>query len=109
MQGTLHEDENRLFKRLLDLFAPTDIVVADRGFSGFAQFATLIQREVELLSRLHQRRRIDWREGTRLGPRDRIVSWRRPKNFRLMTRPRDRMVVEKGRKQSWNPSITRLI
>ena len=78
VQGTLHEHENRMLKGLLDLFAPSDIVVADRGFSGFAQFATFIQREVELLTRLHQRRRMDWRQGTRLGPRDRIISWQRP-------------------------------
>lgn len=77
-QGTLHEHENRLFKQLYQFFLPGDIVVADRGFSGFGQFAELITREVEMLARIHQRRKVDWRKGKVLGRRDRLVQWRRP-------------------------------
>lgn len=78
IQGTLHEHENRLFKRLFEFFAPGDIVVADRGFCGYGQFAALINREVEMLARQHQGRTVDWRKGARLGPKDRLVKWARP-------------------------------
>lgn len=78
VQGTLHEHENRLFKSLFEMFKPTDVVVADRGFCGFGQLAALIEREVEMLCRLHQRRRVDWRKGKRLGHKDRLITWRRP-------------------------------
>lgn len=77
-QGTLHGHENRLFKQLYEFFHPGDIVVADRGFSGYGQFAELITREVEMLARIHQRRKVDWRKGKALGTRDRLVEWTRP-------------------------------
>ena len=78
IQGTLHEHENRLFKSLLTFFAPKDIVVADRGFCGYGQIAALINRNVDMLTKQHQRRPVDWRKGKRLGPRDRLVRWVRP-------------------------------
>jgi hypothetical protein len=64
----MREHENRLFQRLYDFFAPGDIVVADRGFCGHGQFATLITRQVEMLERVHQRRKVDWRKGKSPGP-----------------------------------------
>ena len=78
VQGTLLEHENRLFKRLLEFFGPKDIVVADRGFCGFGQIAAVLDRGADMLVRLHQRRRVDWRKGRTLGPKDRLVSWQRP-------------------------------
>lgn len=78
IQGTLHEHENRLFKRMLNFFSPKDVVVADRGFCGYGQIAALLERGVEMLTRQHQCRRMDWRKGKRLGPKDRLVRWIRP-------------------------------
>jgi hypothetical protein len=78
VQGTLHEHENRLFKSLLSFFSSKDIVVADRGFCGFAQIAALLERGADMLVRQHQRRLVDWRKGRRLGAKDRLVSWERP-------------------------------
>jgi hypothetical protein len=78
VQGTLHDHENRLFKGLLAFFSPKDIVVADRGFCGFAQIAALLERGADMLVRQHQCRSVDWRKGQRLGAKDRLVSWERP-------------------------------
>lgn len=78
VQGTLHEHECRLFTRLIEFFSPGDIVLADRGFSGYGQLAALKQRGVDSLMRLHQARKVDWRKGHRLGDRDRRVIWQKP-------------------------------
>jgi hypothetical protein len=78
VQGTLTEHECRLFSKLIEFFLPGDIVLADRGFSGYGQLAILWNRGVDSLMRIHQRRKVDWRKGRRLGKRDRLVTWRRP-------------------------------
>lgn len=78
VQGHLNAHECRLFKSLLEFFGPGDIVLADRGFCGFGQLASLSKRGVDCLMRLHQKRKVDWRKGARLGRRDRRVTWKRP-------------------------------
>jgi hypothetical protein len=70
--------ECRVFMKLLDFFKPGDIVLADRGFCGYGQLAALWDNGVESVMRLHQRRKVDWRRGARLGARDRLVTWKRP-------------------------------
>jgi hypothetical protein len=78
VQGTLQEHECRLFTRLIEFFAPGDVVLADRGFSGYGQLAALWDKGVDSLMRLHQLRKVDWRKGRRLGDRDRLVTWQKP-------------------------------
>jgi hypothetical protein len=53
------------------------VVLADRGFSSYANLATLGARGVEAVMRLHPFRKLDWRAGQRLGRRDRLVSWQK--------------------------------
>tara|TARA_B100000945_G_scaffold96685_1_gene75606 strand:- start:2 stop:931 length:930 start_codon:yes stop_codon:yes gene_type:complete len=76
--GTLLEHECRLFKRLLEFFVSGDIVLPDRGFSGYGQLATLKQQGVDSVMRIHHRRKVGWRKGRKLGRRDRLVCWQRP-------------------------------
>lgn len=78
VQGQLKEHECRLFMKLIEFFKPGDIVLADRGFSGYGQLAALWDKGVDSLMRLHQARKVDWRKGSWLGTRDRLVTWKRP-------------------------------
>jgi hypothetical protein len=78
VQGQLEEHECRLFMTLIEFFEPGDIVLADRGFSGYGQLAALKNRKVDSLMRLHQARKEDCRKGKRPGKRDRLVTWKRP-------------------------------
>lgn len=78
VQGQLEEHECRLFMKLLEFFKPGDIVLADRGLSGYGQLAALHQQGVNTVMRAHQCRKVDWRKGQRLGRRDRLVQWKRP-------------------------------
>ena len=75
VQGTLKEHDCRLLQKLLDCFQKGDVVLADRGFSSFANLALLQARGVDAVLRLHQFRKLDWRSGRRLGARDRVVPW----------------------------------
>ena len=77
VEGTLYEHDGRLLQKLLSAFKKGDVVLADRGFSSFASLATLLVRGVDAVMRVHHFRKLDWRVGQRLGPRDRLVTWKK--------------------------------
>jgi hypothetical protein len=80
-RGNKHQHELRLLHRLLDFFRPSDLVLADRGFSCYTLLALLWRKKVPALLRLHQARNSDLRQGKRLGKHDRLVVWRKPQNW----------------------------
>jgi hypothetical protein len=71
--------ENELFHDLWPTFVPGDILVADRNFCSYASLAGLqLLRQTDGLFHLHASRNSDFRNGMRLGPRDRLVTWNKP-------------------------------
>jgi hypothetical protein len=78
-KGNKHQHELRLLEKLLDSFKPSDLVVADRGFSSYVLLAWLLLRGVGSVFRLHQARSSDLRQGKRLGKNDRRVLWHKPR------------------------------
>lgn len=75
--GNKHDHENHLARQLLDGLEKGDVLLADRGFCSFGLFAVLLARGVDSVMRLHQARPHDLRRGRRLGPGDRLVTWRK--------------------------------
>jgi hypothetical protein len=67
--------ETALLRSLETAFEPGDVLLGDRGFSGWFDMAYWVQRGVDVVTRLHQRRRCDLRRGRRLGPNDHRVVW----------------------------------
>lgn len=80
--------ENQLFRGMLASVAAADVVLADRYFASYWDFALLQQRHAYLVTRLHQLRRADFRTGTRLGPCDHLVVWQKPPRPEWMDRAR---------------------
>ena len=70
--------EITLFRSLWDSLKPGEIVLADRCYCSYFDIAMLKARGVDVVFRLHQQRKIDFRCGRRLGREDHIVSWPRP-------------------------------
>jgi hypothetical protein len=70
--------ELALLRPLLTAFPPGDIFLADRFFCSYWVIAALQRRGVDVVVRLHQRRRVDCRRGRRLGREDRLVTWQKP-------------------------------
>jgi len=66
---------------LLDQFKPGDLALADRGFSCYTLLALWWAKNVPALFRLHHARAGDLRKGKRLGKHDRLVVWKKPKNW----------------------------
>ena len=77
VEGTLKEHDCRLLLKLRSVFKTGDVVLADRGFSSYASLATLRARGGDAVMRGHHFRKLDWRAGKRLGPRDRLVTWQK--------------------------------
>lgn len=65
-----------LFHSLHHHLQAQDILVYDRAGGQFVLAAQLIQRHVDLISRVFKRR-IDWHRGQCLGKNDRLVEWKK--------------------------------
>jgi Transposase DDE domain len=70
--------ETALFHTLHDNLDPGDILLADRYYSSCWEIALAQRRGADVAVRLHQRRRIDFRTGRRLGREDHVVCWAKP-------------------------------
>lgn len=70
--------ETALLRELLDRLHPGSVLLADRYFCSYFMVALLLERGVDVVFRLHQRRHTDFRRGRRLGRDDHIVDWKRP-------------------------------
>jgi Transposase DDE domain len=70
--------EQALLRQILDHFRPGDVVLADRFHCSYWAIAALQARGVDVVLRLHQARRADFRRGRRLGREDQLVTWTKP-------------------------------
>jgi IS4 transposase len=67
--------ETGLVRGLADVFAPGDVLLGDRYFSGYWDIRWWQRCGVEVVTRLSNGRRADFRTGRRLGRRDHVVVW----------------------------------
>jgi hypothetical protein len=78
-KGSLHVGERELFRSLWDLLQPGDVVLADRGFCGYAEFFFLRQRGVDSVMRAQPHRTVGRVPLKSLGPGDLLVLWLKSK------------------------------
>jgi hypothetical protein len=64
-----------LFRQICGQLERGDIALADRFFCNYWVIADSLRRGVDVVFRLHQTRKADFRRGRRLGPDDHIVTW----------------------------------
>lgn len=74
--GTSRHSELRLLHQLLPRLTPADLVIYDRAAGHYVGCALLRAQNCDLISRVHTRK-IDWRRGVRLGPDERLVTWKK--------------------------------
>jgi hypothetical protein len=70
--------ETALFRTLFDDLEADDVLMADRYYASYWMIALLRRRGVDSLFRQHQRRKIDFRTGQRLGHDDHLITLIRP-------------------------------
>ena len=74
----LRWQELPLFRRLRHRLNAGDVVLGDRAYCSYFDLATLRNRGVDAVFRLHISRPTDLRRGQRLGKHDRRLTWTRP-------------------------------
>ena len=70
--------ETALFRDLHHRLQWGDVVLADRYYCSYFEFALLQEQGVDLVARLHQCRPHDFRQGKHLKDGDRLVTWDKP-------------------------------
>ena len=71
--------EHALFRQLLGSIAAGDLILADRYYCAYFVIALLRAQGADVLFQQHQSRHTDFRKGLRLGSRDHVVAWVKPK------------------------------
>lgn len=70
--------ELALLRRLHDHFQEGDVALTDRHFCSFFEIAELQRRGVDVVMRMHQRRKTDFRRGRKQARYDHVVVWKKP-------------------------------
>lgn len=73
-----HASEIALFRTLHDGIDEGEVVLGDRHFCSFFEIAELQRRGADVVMRMHQLRKTDFRRGVRLGRYDHRVTWKKP-------------------------------
>ncbi len=71
--------ETALFQSLRHDLKEGDILLADRYYGSYWEMAMARQCKADMVCRLHQRRKADFRRGRRLGRGDHVVVWVKPR------------------------------
>ena len=71
--------ETSLFSRVIDAIAKNDILLADRYYCTWAIIALVMQQGSHILVQNHIKRKPDFRRGKKLGTKDHLVEWKKPK------------------------------
>lgn len=71
--------ELALIRQLLGILKREDVVVADSYYANYFMIALLMKAQVDFALPIHHARRYDFRKGLRLGKKDHVVIWNKPK------------------------------
>jgi putative transposase len=70
--------ETALLRELLNRFQSDDVFLGDCAYASYFMLALLLAQGVDVVTRQHQARRTDFRQGQQLGVTDHVVVWGRP-------------------------------
>jgi hypothetical protein len=73
--GSLHHHDLRLLRRLWEHLKKGDILLGDRAYGEYTTLAALPTQGVDVVARLHQMRKVDFRKARRLGKQEGLFVW----------------------------------
>ena len=71
--------ESSLLSKLLGTLGVKDLLIADRYYCTYAIIALMLEKHVPVMFRLHANKTADFRRGRRLGAKDHLVTYQKPK------------------------------
>jgi len=75
VMGNLQSHDLRLLRQLWAQLKAGDILLGDRAYGDYVTLAGLPLQGVDVVARLHQARKVDFRKARRLGPNDGVFVW----------------------------------
>ena len=63
VETELKRHESRILQQFIGFLKPGDVVLTDRGFSSYGNFATLFNEGIDALMRVHQMKKLNYNEG----------------------------------------------
>ena len=73
--------EHTLLRQLIAHFEPGDVVLADRYYCSYFLIALLMAKGADVVFQQHASRQTNFRTGRKLGTRDHVVAWQKPKRM----------------------------
>jgi Transposase DDE domain/Insertion element 4 transposase N-terminal len=70
--------ETTMLRALLGCLELGDLLLGDRNFANYWLIALALQSGLDVVLRQHQRRKVDFRTGKRLGKDDHLITWTKP-------------------------------
>lgn len=77
--GAYRESERSLLKKMAENFKKGDVLLADRGFSGYADFAWFMSMGLDFVIRINEKNRKHFQIVKKFHKKDRIVIWKKPR------------------------------
>jgi hypothetical protein len=71
--------ESSLFSHLINGLSLGDLLMADRYYCTFAIIALSQAKNIPVLFQIHASKKVDFRRGQKLGAKDHLVEWQKPK------------------------------
>lgn len=75
VMGSLHKHDLRLLRQLQGQLNTGDILLGDRAYGEFTTLATWPKEGIDVVARLHQKRKVDFRKARRLAKNDGLFLW----------------------------------
>jgi hypothetical protein len=73
--GSLHQHDLRLLREFWEDLKKGDILLGDRAYGEYTTLAAWPARGVDVVARLHQARKVDFRKAVRLARHDGLFTW----------------------------------
>jgi hypothetical protein len=83
--GSLHDHDLRLLRQLWEELKRGDILLGDRAYGEYITLASWPARGVDVVARLHQARKADFRKAKRLGKNDGLFTWKKTARSKILT------------------------
>jgi len=77
--------ETSLLRSVLDRILPGRILLADRYYASFWLMAQSERRQIDLVARVHHKRKVDFRKGLKQGYLDQLVAYHKPQRPKWMS------------------------
>jgi len=72
------QSELAMLRDMFSMLEAGDVLLTDRYLCSYMEIAVLHGRGVDFVGRMHAHRKVDFRRGTRLGPKEHLVEWTKP-------------------------------